>query len=251
MSTPVPTTLVSRNTAGPSIERSTWLSAAKWTTTSCPAISRVDHLASRMSPCTNGGVESPSSSSTVALTPAYVSRSRLVTSASGSRSSTRRMKFEPMKPAPPVTRYRRVTTHELVRNICPPGGSLIAVGHDGLGDRPFDFQVGIVPAHPELIASVVVARDQVRHQGLAFRIEAMGDADRNVDGVRAGELKLLDLQIGGGRGSQIDEGDDRVARGNEPEVLLAQVVVEAARARRHRIWRCCPARRCCGSHDAR
>ncbi len=46
----------------------------------------------------------PSSSSTVARTPAYVSRSRLVIVASSSWSRTQRTKFEPMNPAPPVTR---------------------------------------------------------------------------------------------------------------------------------------------------
>ena len=51
----VPTTLVWTNAAGPSIERSTWLSAAKLTIASgwCVASSEATSARSPMSPCTN------------------------------------------------------------------------------------------------------------------------------------------------------------------------------------------------------
>src|SRR5258705_13861433 len=88
------------------MERSTWVSAAKFTTTSAPSIAPATALASQMSPFTNRYPGSSATDSRLARFPAYVSLSSTVTRESGKRSRIIRTKFEPMKPAPPVTRKR-------------------------------------------------------------------------------------------------------------------------------------------------
>ena len=49
----VPSTLVTTKSAAPTIDRSTWDSAAKWTTQSTPRITSSIRAASQMSPLTN------------------------------------------------------------------------------------------------------------------------------------------------------------------------------------------------------
>ena len=49
----VPKQLVLMKSSGPAIDRSTWLSAAKWTTASCPAIASSSVPGSQMLPFTN------------------------------------------------------------------------------------------------------------------------------------------------------------------------------------------------------
>src|SRR5579884_2168462 len=88
------------NSAGPRIERSTCVSAAKFTIASTPFAARATASGSAMSPWWN----SCSTPSRLARLPAYVSLSRTTTS---SPFAVRcRTKCDPMKPAPPVTRMR-------------------------------------------------------------------------------------------------------------------------------------------------
>ena len=101
----VPTTFVWMKSAGAWIERSTWLSAAKCTTARgrCSPKRRSTASRSQMSARTRRYRASPSSAARFSVLPAYVSLSRFTTGSPPCASQSR-MKFEPMKPAPPVTR---------------------------------------------------------------------------------------------------------------------------------------------------
>ncbi len=87
-----PTALVSANTSAAVIDRSTWVSAAKLTTTSWPGTSDASSSLSQMSPFTN--VYPPATGSRLAGLPAYASLSRTVTSAPAQAGN------------PPVSRVR-------------------------------------------------------------------------------------------------------------------------------------------------
>src|SRR5450631_3451207 len=94
--------LVCTNGHGSLSELSLWDSAAKWTIASASATSRSTSSASQMSPttsCTRSVGRSDKESSL----PAYVSLSSTTTDTSVLAMS-QRTKFEPMNPAPPVTR---------------------------------------------------------------------------------------------------------------------------------------------------
>src|SRR6266571_2220413 len=101
-------TLVWTKSAGPAIERSTWLSAAKWTMARglCFCSSCLTSSRSQMSPLTKTWRESARSASRLRGLPAYVSLSRL-TIGSPVAAMHNSTKFEPMKPAPPVTNSMR------------------------------------------------------------------------------------------------------------------------------------------------
>jgi len=64
----VPSTLVRTNSPAPTMERSTWDSAAKLTTRSCPGTTSASSSASQMSPLTN--VKRPSTGARLARLPA-------------------------------------------------------------------------------------------------------------------------------------------------------------------------------------
>src|SRR6185436_16937636 len=105
--TKTPRTSVSMNEASPSSERSTWVSAAKLTTASQPSMATPTTSGSTMSPRTNRYSEAGrcATSARFAGLAAYVSLSRLTTETFPARDSrTWRMKLDPMKPQPPVTK---------------------------------------------------------------------------------------------------------------------------------------------------
>ena len=64
-----PTVLVRTASSGSTMERSTWVSAAKLTTTSWPAMASATWPGSQMSPCTKVWRGSPSRSATLARCP--------------------------------------------------------------------------------------------------------------------------------------------------------------------------------------
>ena len=75
----VPSTLVMTNGAAPATERSTWDSAAKCTTASCPGTTSASSPGSQMSPCTKDSRSCPIGR--LSVLPAYVSLSSTVTRA--------------------------------------------------------------------------------------------------------------------------------------------------------------------------
>jgi len=85
----VPKQLVRTNAYGSLMLRSTWLSAAKCTTASWPSMPRTTASSSQMSPCTKVQRRSSSTSRMLAMLPAYVSASKMVTSSSLLASSQR------------------------------------------------------------------------------------------------------------------------------------------------------------------
>src|SRR5690606_11348962 len=91
------------NAAGPSIERSTWHSAAKFSTASgrCSASRRETSARSPSSAWMKTWSGLPSRSLSDSRLPAYVSASRLTTRRPEATASS--TKLPPMKPAPPVT----------------------------------------------------------------------------------------------------------------------------------------------------
>ena len=102
----VPSTFVVTNSRAPSaIDFSTCDSAAAFTITSTSATTRRTSSLSRMSPCTNESRSCAIRSARFSMLPAYVSASSETTSYGVARSRWR-MKFEEMKPAPPVTSTR-------------------------------------------------------------------------------------------------------------------------------------------------
>src|SRR6478609_7071165 len=106
----VPTTLDSRKGQGESRLLSLCDSAAKCTTTSWSATSRSTSGASATEPSTSSTEPSPPRSARTGASErrlaAYVIESMTVRPQSGRTSRARRTKFDPMKPAPPVTSTR-------------------------------------------------------------------------------------------------------------------------------------------------
>src|SRR5215213_3114471 len=102
----VPSTFVVTNSRAPSaIDFSTCDSAAAFTITSTPSTTSRTSSPSRMSPCTKESRSCEITSARFSMLPAYVSASSETTSYGVDRSRWR-MKFDEMKPAPPVTRTR-------------------------------------------------------------------------------------------------------------------------------------------------
>src|SRR5215208_5927178 len=136
------------NSAGPRIERSTCVSAAKLTIASQPAADSATASGSQMSPWKN----SCAMPSRFARLPEYVSLSSTTTLSP--RSARRRTKCEPMKPAPPVTstRIRRSLARHLAEQRCAeharePGAAVL---HHGVvvprENRPSDRRHRVHPA---------------------------------------------------------------------------------------------------------
>ena len=92
--------LVTMKASGPLIERSTWVSAAKFTIASQPLIASATATGSSIAPATNR--ISSITPSRFSRRPAYVSLSSTVTSSPWSARRSR-TNVEPMKPAPPQT----------------------------------------------------------------------------------------------------------------------------------------------------
>src|SRR5439155_499814 len=87
----------------------------------------------------------------------------------------------------------------------------------------------IVPADAELVVAVVVLVDQIRHEGVFQRDEAMGDAARDVKAHLA-RAEVHDLRGAAGRrvGAKVVERGAHPPRRHRPEVGLLEVVVHAA-----------------------
>src|SRR5450830_1910586 len=124
----VPRTLVRTKTSGPSMLRSTWDSAAKWTTCVGWYCAKTASTAGRSatSACTKVERGSPVTSLTLSGLPAYVSASRLMRWISGYCFICWRTKQEPMKPQPPVTRmvsvmgqYLLIPKQAIVEGVFP------------------------------------------------------------------------------------------------------------------------------------
>src|SRR5256712_7609897 len=104
-------------------DRSTWVSAAKWTTASAPRIASDTRTVSQTSPRRNAICPASRRSRRFARFPAYVSLSRTTTS--WPFLTAIRTKFDPMNPAPPVTRRRTARDNRgayiRARSVRPPG----------------------------------------------------------------------------------------------------------------------------------
>src|SRR6516165_7314277 len=110
---------------GSSIERSTWVSAARFTTAAGRCSRKTASTASRspMSACTKVNRGSRSTSARLARLPAYVSLSTTTTRSAHSRSA-RRTRFDPMNPAPPVMTSASTAPIIHAPSIAPaPGGA--------------------------------------------------------------------------------------------------------------------------------
>ena len=125
----MPVTLVEMKSAAPAIDRSTWLSAAKCTTASVPAIRSPTRAASRMSPSTNRSRGESSTGARLVSVPGVGEQVQDDDLGVGQRrvgaGQRRRTKFEPMNPAPPVTSMR----------MTAPSGVVGRGGRDGQGRR--------------------------------------------------------------------------------------------------------------------
>src|SRR2546428_3533547 len=119
----VPSTSVRTKSPASRTDRSTWVSAAKWTTASAPRMAAVTIPASHTSPRSNEIVPASRRSRRFARFPAYVSLSRTTTS--WPFLTAIRTKFDPMNPAPPVTRRRTARDNRgayiRARSVRPPG----------------------------------------------------------------------------------------------------------------------------------
>src|SRR5438034_5240054 len=129
-----------------------------------------------MSPCTN--VMWSSTSSRFGRFPAYVRRSSTTVWSPGWCSTQNRVKFDPMKPAPPVTRMFTAALCSQAHVWAPlrfdlltKRVRLVALRQDRVGDAPVGADLGIVPRHAELVGRVVVAVDEVRDRQLGQRPE--------------------------------------------------------------------------------
>src|SRR2546427_2876540 len=101
----VPITSVRTKSPASRMDRSTWVSAAKWTNASADFVTRSMSLRSHTSPWTNIRFRSSLYSLRLFGFPAYVSLSTTTTS-SLPAANRRRTKQLPMKPMPPVTTRR-------------------------------------------------------------------------------------------------------------------------------------------------
>src|SRR3989454_2202383 len=101
----VPRTSVRTKSPASRMDRSTWVSAAKWTRASADFVTRSMSLRSHTSPWTNVRFRSSLYSLRLFGFPAYVSLSTTTTS-SLPAANRRRTKQLPMKPMPPVTTRR-------------------------------------------------------------------------------------------------------------------------------------------------
>src|SRR5437667_7802130 len=125
----VPVTFTWLELSGSSTERGTERSAAWWKTPSTPATARRTTTASRRSPSTT----STSRAVRFSRRPVEKSSSTRTRSPRPTSASTR---LEPMKPAPPVTRYRLLTV-----------GRLYATEQGGRKRRRVCRPVGVPPSH--------------------------------------------------------------------------------------------------------
>src|SRR5581483_10300641 len=209
-STYVPCTSVSMKSAASRIERSTCVSAAKFTTASTPAPASATASGSQMSPSTN----SASTPSRLARLPAEVSLSRTTTSSPPATS--RRAKCEPINPAPPVTSTRMAVS--LVESPL----------------RPQALEAGAQPLAPGRQAGSVrppAAQDRVRGpRGGAAELGRRDRADEAVepgfgeDGLR--ELGPRAVPAAGDVMDALLERDDRPRRrGEMPDVGRAAALV--------------------------
>src|SRR5262245_64476227 len=133
-----------------------------------------------MSPCTNA--MRSATSSRFGRFPAYVSRSSTTTRSPGCCSTQYRVKFDPMNPAPPVTRmFTTVLCSQahvrapLRLDLLAQRVRLIALREDRAGDPPVGAAVGIVPRHAELVGGVVVGVDEVSARHVGRRGDRVGD----------------------------------------------------------------------------
>src|SRR5258708_6427448 len=97
------------------IDRSTCVSAAKWTTMSDACTSGAAAAASATSPLTKRWRGWSFTLSRFSSRPAYVSLSSVVTRQSSCAARAYRTKLDPMKPAPPVTRTLTICSGPIVR----------------------------------------------------------------------------------------------------------------------------------------
>src|SRR5690349_7860432 len=133
-----------------------------------------------MSPCTN--VMWSSTSSRLGRFPAYVRRSSTTAWSPGWCSTQNRVKFDPMNPAPPVTRMftaaLRSQAHvraPLRLDLLAQRVRLVTLRQDRVGDAPVGADFGIVPRDTELVGRVVVAVDEVRDRHVGQRREPVRD----------------------------------------------------------------------------
>src|SRR5690606_25470095 len=246
----VPTTLLWMNPSGPRIDRSTWDSAAKCTivSTSCSLSSVSTSARSRTSPCTKTCRPGSGRSRRFSRLPAYVSRSRFTTRTSSHRPSRNRTKFEPMKPAPPVTSTLRmgapskgsptgragrsgVDFRRLERRAAP-----VFLGKDRRlprRDRPLDAERGVVPEQRTLGGRRIVVRGLVDDlRPVAHHVEPVGEAGRDPElaPVRRGQRRAQPLPEGRGVATEVDD-DVEYLPDHDPHQLalrLPDLVVQAA-----------------------
>src|SRR5262245_23590887 len=163
------------------MDRSTCVSAAKWTTMSAPFTSGPATAASATSPLTNTCRSLRNTSRRFSNRPAYVSLSRFVIRQSGCVEIAQRTKLDPMNPAPPVT---RTSTNGGPSSVAV----IISEGPEGIRERP-DAGQRERDAEPALVA---------RHGGRKLRpaqpLVVHGDAAA-LRAVRGDDTLLDDVDL--------------------------------------------------------
>ena len=240
MTTFVPKQFVWMKSSGPTIERSTWLSAAKWTTASWPRIASssvlgiadvalhelvprvvVDVAQRREVACVREGVEDGDVVVGALEDVTHVVRAD-ETGAAGDEDAPRAHVRSPH-------RGRQRDVQRVARGVLLIAGRERRVGHAPVGrDR------GIVPRDAELVVRVVVPVDQIGDDHVGQRREPVGDPGRDehpamVEGA-VGSFPEVDgegLAVGGRAFTQVVEHDPGAAHRHVPVVGLMEVVVQA------------------------
>src|SRR5213594_3577739 len=175
----VPITSVRTKSPASRMDRSTWVSAAKWTRASADFVTRSMSFRSHTSPWTNVRFRSSLYSLRLFGFPAYVSLSTTTTS-SLPVASRRRTKQLPMKPMPPVTTRRAMTSSLHL-------------------DVPIVWDVLRIVGDAELVRLFVVVqlRREVHevHRFRSDRLETVDDVRRDLDhhGVPLARKELVHL----------------------------------------------------------
>ena len=97
--------------------------------------------------------------------------------------------------------------------------------------RPVDRDGRIVPGEAELVGAVVLVGDQVDQLERVERQEPVGDPGRDDDPLVGAQLARLDERRRPAaieHRAEVDEGDEGPPVGDDPQVVLAAVQVEAA-----------------------
>src|SRR3954451_8774512 len=196
----VPTTLTPASQAGSSIDLRTSICAARWKTMSGRAAARALRIrsASRMSASSK---PAPRDSATVRFSRLPVARLSM-TRTSSPRSSSASTRFEPMKPAPPVTRAR-MGGGSYVRDRGEPGSLRRPVCMTAISGREIEAHPCALTAH--FSRRLMSATTEDRSLGVSHVSGALPDGEAEIElrGVskrfsarKRETLALTDIELG-------------------------------------------------------